>query len=85
MTTASRSIGDLEKGRHFIFVSFQMVAEAKRAIKLLDGKEFDGRKIQVNRAQFGPDNKRKGTEEGKRTALKGRKIYEKLPNMRKGD
>lgn len=50
----------------------------ERAIKLSNGKEFEGKKIWVNMAQFGQENRRERVERVKKLDLMGRKIFEKI-------
>lgn len=46
------------KRRNFAFVRFKTEGEAERAVKLLDGKVFEGKKIQVKRAHFAPEKRK---------------------------
>lgn len=45
------------KRRNFAFVFFKTERDVTNAIKLLDGKVFEGKRIQVNKARFGPENR----------------------------
>ncbi|MBN1531459.1 MAG: RNA-binding protein [Spirochaetes bacterium] len=60
--TESKIIIDRDTGRSkgFGFVEMANQAEGEEAIKQLDGKEIDGRKIKVNEAKPKTDRPRRG-------------------------
>lgn len=48
------------KCKNFAFVRFKTEKEMDAVIKMLDGKVFDGKKLKVNKAHFGLNNRRPG-------------------------
>lgn len=50
----------LRKRKNYAFVRFKTEREMEKAILLFNGKVHQEKKLQVNKARFGPKNRRKG-------------------------